>query len=95
MTLHKKRKPTHPGEMLLEEFLNPMGLTQKQLATHLGWTTAKLNEIINGRRGLTAESSLALADAFGMEAEFWLNLQLHWDLWHAAQEHVTIKKIAA
>ena len=95
MTLPKKRKPTHPGEMLLEEFLNPMGLTQRQLAEHLGWTRAKLNEIVNGRRGLTAESALALADAFDMEAEFWLNLQIHWDLWHASQEHVHIKKIAA
>lgn len=94
MALPKKRKPTHPGEMLLEEFLNPMGLTQKQLAEHLGWTTAKLSEIIKGKRGLTAESALSLADAFGMEAEFWLNLQLNWDLWHAAQEHVHVKKIA-
>jgi addiction module HigA family antidote len=95
MTLPKKRKPTHPGEMLLEEFLNPMGLTQKQLAEHLGWTTAKVSEIVNGRRGLTAESALALADAFGMEAEFWLNLQLNLDLWNASQGHVHIKKIAA
>lgn len=95
MTLPKNRKPTHPGEMLLEEFLVPMGLTQKQLADHLNWTSAKLSEIVNARRGLTAESALALADAFGMEAEFWLNLQLGWDLWHATQGHVPIKKIAA
>jgi addiction module HigA family antidote len=95
MTLPKKRRPTHPGEMLLEEFLNPMELTQKELAEHLGWTPAKMSEIIKGKRGLTAESALSLADAFGMEAHFWLNLQLNWDLWHAAQEHVSVKRIAA
>ena len=75
--------------MLLEEFINPMGLTQKQLAEHLCWTTAKISEIVNGRRGLTAASALALADAFEMEPEFWLNLR------HAAQRHVHLKKIAA
>lgn len=95
MTLPKNREPTHPGEMLLEEFINPMGLTQKQLAEHLRWTTAKVSEIVHGKRGLTAESSLALGDAFGMEPEFWLNLQSNWDLWHAAQQHVPFKKIAA
>lgn len=95
MTLPKNRKPTHPGEMLLEEFIKPMGLTQKQLAMHLGWTTARLSKIIHGKRGITAESALALADAFGIEPEFWLNLQLTWDLWHAAQQHVHLGKIAA
>ena len=95
MTLPKNRTPTHPGEMLLEEFLKPMGLTQKQLAKHLGWTAAKLNEIVNGRRGLTAESALALADAFEIEAEFWLNLQSSWDLWQASRQHTALSKIAA
>ncbi|MDO8954303.1 MAG: HigA family addiction module antitoxin [Gammaproteobacteria bacterium] len=95
MLLPKNRKPTHPGEMLLEEFIKPMGLTQKQLALHLGWTTAKLNEIVHGKRGITAESALALADAFAMEAEFWLNLQLMCDLWQATQQHIPKHRIAA
>lgn len=96
--LPKKRPPTHPGEMLLKDFLEPMGLTQKQLAQHLGWTYTRLNEIINGHRGLSAESALALADAFNMEPEFWLNLQRDWDLWYAIRKHRSIsmlKKAAA
>lgn len=95
MILPKNRKPTHPGEMLHEEFIKPMGLSQKKLALHLGWTTAKMSEIIHGKRGITAESALALSDAFSMEPEFWLNLQLTWDLWHAKTHHVYKMKIAA
>jgi len=89
--LPKKRPPTHPGKMLLKEFLEPKAVTQKQFAEHLGWTYARLNEIVNGRRGVTAESALAFADAFRMEPEFWLNLQRDWDLWHANQQHKKIK----
>lgn len=95
MILPTNRKPTHPGEMLHEEFIKPTGLNQKKLALHLGWTAAGLNEIIHGKRGITAESALALADAFEMEPEFWLNLQLAWDLWHANIRHVPKLKIAA
>lgn len=91
--LPKKRPPTHPGKMLLKDFLEPLGLTQKDFATHLGWTYARLNEIVNGRRGVTAESALAFADAFKMEPEFWLNLQRDWDLWHALKRHKSIKAI--
>jgi addiction module HigA family antidote len=91
--LPKHRPPTHPGEMLLEEFLRPANITQKQFAEHLNWTYARLNEIINGKRGITAESSLALADALGMEPEFWLNLQKSWDLWHANKTHRRIRPI--
>ena len=93
MTLPKNRKPTHPGEMLLEEFIKPMGLTQKKIAEHLGWTTTKIHEIVSGKRGLTADSALALADTFGIEPEFWLNLQSNWDLWHAAKKRERIKRI--
>lgn len=95
--LPKNRAPTHPGEMLLKEFLEPNNLTQKALAEHLGWTYARLNEIIHGKRGLTADSALALADAFKMEAEFWLNLQRDWELWHAQKKHKHVKplKLAA
>jgi len=61
--LPKKRSPTHPGKMLLKEFLEPLGVTQKEFAEHLGWTYARLNEIINSRRGVTADSALAIGDA--------------------------------
>jgi len=85
--LPKKRPPTHPGEMLLKEFLEPMGLTQKAFAAHLGWTYARLNEIVNGRRDVTADSALALGEALKTGPEFWLNLQRDWDLWHAMHTH--------
>jgi addiction module HigA family antidote len=91
--LPKKRPPTHPGQMLLKEFLEPMGMTQKEFSDHLGWTYARLNEIINGHRGVSAESALAFADAFQMEPQFWLNLQQNWDLWHAMREHKNIKPV--
>ena len=91
--LPKNRAPTQPGEMSLKEFLEPMALTQKAFAQHLGWTYARLNEIVNGRRGLSAESALAFSDALGMPPEFWLNLQRDWDLWHAMKSHKTIANI--
>lgn len=72
--LPKKRPPTSPGEMLLKEFLEPLGITQVAFARHLGWTWARLNEIVNGRRGITAASALALGEALGTGPEFWLNL---------------------
>ena len=66
--------------MLLKKFLEPMEITQKDLAKHLGWTYARLNEIVNGRRGISADSALSLGYAFNMEPEFWLNLQRNCDL---------------
>lgn len=92
--LPKYRKPTHPGEILSEEFLKPLGISQAKLAAHFGWSHAKINEIINGKRGITAETALALADAFGTSPEFWINLQTHHDLWEAQQDHKKQKKIA-
>lgn len=89
--LPRNREPTHPGEMLLEEFLTPMALTQTAFARHLGWTYARVNEIVHGKRGISAETALSLGDAFGMESEFWLNLQRDWDLWRAQKHH---KKVA-
>lgn len=85
--LPRKRPPTHPGEMLLKEFLEPLGVTQKAFATHLGWTYARLNEIINGHRNISADSALALGEALGTGPEFWLDLQRNWDLWHALRSH--------
>ncbi|WP_119344175.1 HigA family addiction module antitoxin [Facilibium subflavum] len=95
MRLPTKRQPTHAGEILLKDFLAPMGITQSKFAKHLGWTYARVNEIVNGKRGITADTALAFAEAFNMEAEFWLNLQLAYDLWHAKQKHTPIDPIAA
>jgi antitoxin HigA-1 len=75
--------PIHPGRMLHEEFLEPAGVTQRSLAKKLGWTVAKLNELIHGKRGVTADSALDLAAALGTSAELWMNLQMQFDLWRA------------
>ena len=77
------RPPTHPGEMLLEEFLTPMNLTQRELAAAIHVPYQRVNEIINGKRGVTPATALRLARFFGMSAGFWMNLQLRWDLYHA------------
>jgi addiction module HigA family antidote len=81
-----ERLPTHPGEMLLEEFLLPMGLTQRELADAIHVPYQRINEIVNARRGMTPSTALRLAKFFGMSPSFWLNLQLRWDLYHAQQE---------
>ena len=84
----EKRKipPIHPGEILLEEFLVPFGISQTQFAKHLGWTITRLNEVIKGKRGVTPESALAISQALGTSATVWLNLQRDYDLWHALQK---------
>ncbi len=79
------RAPTHPGEMLLEEFLIPMNLTQRQLADGIHVPYQRVNEIINGKRGITPSTALRLAKFFGGSAGFWMTLQLRWDLYHAQQ----------
>jgi addiction module HigA family antidote len=76
--------------MLKLEFLEPMGISQMQFAHHLGWPYARLNEIINERRGVSADSALAFAEALKTTPEFWLNLQIAWALWHAQKNHVQI-----
>jgi addiction module HigA family antidote len=91
--LPKKRSPTHPGEMLLKEFLEPLGVSQATFAKHLGWTYARLNEIVNGKRGVTANSALAFAEALKMEPHFWMNLQRDWELWHEMQNRESIAPI--
>ncbi len=80
------RPPTHPSEMLMEEFLMPMNLTQRDLADAIRVPYQRVNEIINGKRGVTPATALRLARFFGMSAGFWRNLQLRWDLYHARQE---------
>ncbi len=82
------RAPTHPGEMLLEEFLNPLGLTQRELAEAIGVPYQRVNEIVRGRRGVTPSTALRLEKYLGMSAGFWMNLQLRWDLYQAQQREV-------
>jgi antitoxin HigA-1 len=72
--------PFHPGEILLEEFLRPAGTTQMAFAGELGWTRARLNELIKGKRGVTAEAALDLARVLGTSAKLWMNLQATYDL---------------
>jgi len=77
------REPTHPGEMLAKEFLGPMGITQRDLSDGIRVPYQRVNEIVNGRRGITASTALRLAKYFGNSEEFWLFLQLRWDLYQA------------
>ncbi len=78
--LPENRIPTHPGEILLEEFLNPLGLSQVAFAGHIGVPVQRVNEIVRGKRGITPESAWLFAEAFGTSPEFWLNLQSNYDL---------------
>ena len=79
----KNGPPTHPGEMLLEEFLKPLNMKQSELAVKLGVSYPRVNELIHGKRGITPDTAIRLEKLLGMEAQFWLNLQLAWDLYHA------------
>lgn len=89
-----QRVPTHPGEMLLHEFLEPLGLTQKMLAGGLHVPYQRVNELIRGKRGITPSTALRLAKFFGNSPDFWLNLQLRWDLYHVQQaESQELEKI--
>lgn len=83
MRIPTDRAPTHPGEMLAEEFLGPLKLTQRDLATAIGVPYQRINEIVRGRRGVTPSTALRLARFFGTSPGFWMNLQLRWDLYHA------------
>jgi len=78
--LPENRIPTHPGEVLLEEFLIPMELSQVAFAGHIGVPVQRVNEIIRGKRGVTPETAWLFAQAFGTSPEFWLNLQTNFDL---------------
>ena len=76
----KKIDPVHPGEILFEEFLKPMGISQNQLGRDLGVSPRRINEIIHGKRGVTADTALRLAAYFGNSSSFWLGLQMDYDL---------------
>ena len=86
--LTRRREPTTPGEILREEFLLPLGMTQKQLADHLGCDVKVINRIINGRTSVTAEMALRLGATFRTSPEFWLNAQKAVDL-HKAARHLS------
>src|SRR5262245_53750739 len=83
------REPTHPGVVLREEFLVPMGLTQQALADAIHVPYQRVNEVVRRRRGVTASTALRLARYFGTSEDFWLNLQLRWDLYHAMQSEAS------
>lgn len=78
--MNQPKTPIHPGEILLEEFLEPAGITRTEFARKLGWTRARLNELIKGKRGITADAALDLAEALGTSAKLWMNLQATYDL---------------
>jgi antitoxin HigA-1 len=78
--------PIHPGQMLLEEFLRPADISQRAFAQKLGWTVAKLNELIHAKRGITADSALDLAKILRTSPELWMNLQMYYDLHKAASK---------
>ena len=79
------REPTHPGEMLREEFLKPMDLTQRELAEGIHVPYRRVNEIVNEKRGVTPSTALRLSKFFGNTPGFWMNLQLRWDLYKAQE----------
>ena len=91
MLTKQRRNPFHPGEILLEEFLEPAGITQTSFAQTLGCTRARLNELIKGKRGISADAALDLAEALGTSPKVWMNLQATWDL---AQAERRRRKVA-
>ena len=88
------REPIHPGEILLEEFLEPMDLSQRDLADGIGVPYQRINELVNARRGVTPSTALRLAKFFGTSPDLWMNLQQRWDLYHAqAREADDLRRI--
>jgi antitoxin HigA-1 len=84
--LPSHRPPTSPGEMLREEFLVPLGITQSELGERMGVPVGRVNQILQEKRAVTADTAVRLSRVLGMSAEFWLGLQTDWDLWHARRE---------
>ena len=90
--LPKNRIPTHPGEILLEEFLKPLGVTQVAFARHIGVSVQRVNELIRGKRGITPETAWLLSQSLGTTPQFWVNLQTNHDL-AASRPRKTIRKL--
>ncbi len=89
--LHKKIQAIHPGEILLEEFLKPLGVSQYKIAKNINVPPRRINEIVHGKRAITADTALRLAKFFGTSAQFWLNLQSHYAL--EIQEEILADKL--
>jgi addiction module HigA family antidote len=89
--LPKNRPPTPPGEMLLEEYLKPRGLTQVELAARMGVPIQRVNTIVNGKRGITAETAILLSEALNTSPEIWMGLQSDYDLWHALRKRDEVR----
>ena len=86
MRVPKYRPPSHPGEILLKDFLDPMGITQRELADALHVPYQRINELVNQKRGITPSTAIRLSKFFGNSSEFWLNLQQNWELYHVLKE---------
>ncbi len=84
--LPKNAPPPHPGEMLLEEFLKPSDMSQAEAARRMDLPVNRVNELVKGKRGITARTALRLGTLFGTTAEFWMGLQADWELWHAQRD---------
>ena len=93
--LPKRRPPTHPGEMLLKEFLEPLGVSQVEAAARMNIPFQRLNAIVKGRRAVSADTALLLEALTRWDAEIWLRLQAKWDLWHAVQARGPRPKVRA
>ena len=83
MNMPTNRPPIHPGEILLEEFMKPYGMTQIEIAKRIGVSRKHISEIVNGRKGISTDIALRLSRLFGTSPELWLKGQLAWDVWHA------------
>lgn len=86
MKIPKYRPPTHPGTLLLKDFLEPMGITQRQLADAIHVPYQRINELVNQKRGITPRTAIRLSKFFGNSSQFWLNLQQNWELYHVLKE---------
>ncbi|MDZ8224355.1 MULTISPECIES: HigA family addiction module antitoxin [unclassified Nostoc] len=86
MRVPKYRPPSHPGEILLKDFLDPMGITQRELADALHVPYQRINELVNQKRGITPSTAIRLSKFFGNSSNFWLNLQQNWELYHVLKE---------
>lgn len=86
MRVPKNRPPSHPGEILLKDFLEPMEISQRELADAIHVPYQRINEVVNQKRGITPSTALRLAKFFGNSSEFWLNLQQNWELYHVLKE---------
>ncbi|MBW4667276.1 MAG: HigA family addiction module antidote protein [Cyanomargarita calcarea GSE-NOS-MK-12-04C] len=86
MRIPKHRPPSHPGEILLKDFLEPMGISQRELADAIHVPYQRINEVVNQKRGITPSTAVRLAKFFGNSSEFWLNLQQNWELYYVMKE---------